>query len=177
MLNKGFTIIESLVAILIFTIGIVPFLHIGVLSNNIATNIQNNIIANNLAQEGLEVVRSIRDASWHDGDPKFNTDLPNGEWRIQWDSTALTSVGINPPLKIDGNGIYNYSSGTDTHFRRKLTIIEINPDIEIRVISEVSWPSKEGITMIKRVLSGGTKVYCPSGTRCLDAELHLYNWQ
>ena len=165
--GAGFSIIESLVAILIFSIALVPLFYVATSSLNVATNIKNNLIATNLVQEGLEVIRSIRDASWYQGDPAFNTDLPNGTWRVEWNSTALISLGSNPPIKIDSDGIYNYSTGTDTFFRRTVVIAEVNPGIELRIVSEVSWPDRNGVTM-----SG-----CPAGTRCINAESHLYNWQ
>jgi prepilin-type N-terminal cleavage/methylation domain-containing protein len=165
-MDKGFSIIESLVAILILSIALVPLLYISTSSNTISANIRNNLIAANLVQEGLEVVRSIRDASWHSGDPAFNTDLPDGVYRVQWDSTSVIPLGLNPPLKIDGNGVYNYSVGTDTNFSRTITITQINPN-EIRVVTEVSWPVKGNVVVVG----------CNAGTRCISAESHLYDWK
>jgi prepilin-type N-terminal cleavage/methylation domain-containing protein len=169
MLNReqGFTLVEALVAVLIFSIAMVPLFYIIDQSFSLISETKDKLIANNLVQEGLEVVRSIRDASWHQGDPEFNTDLPNGSYRVQWDSTSVLPLGTNPSLKLDGSGLYNYSTGTDTKYSRSITITEIVAGVEIMVVSEVSWLNKGGTTMVD----------CPLGTSCVRAEVHLYDWK
>ena len=157
MLNElGFTLIEALVALVILTVALGPAL---VLSSNIsstASSIQNNLIAANLAQEGVEVVRSLRDANWFNGQP-FDSGLINGIYRIEWNSNALISLGSNPPLKIN-SGLYNYSSGTDTIFKRTVTITKPNSE-ELSIIRDVIWIEK--------------------GNRARDVkvESHLFNWK
>jgi len=176
MINKclknqsGFTIVESLVSILILTLALVPVLSVVVSATDISNNIRNNFIAANLAQEGIEVVRSIRDRNWFiDPIPNPPYPLTNppsgtliGTWRVQWDSELLVAVGSNPPLLIDANGIYNYTTGARTLFRRRIIIEDANlanPDKDMRVISEVTWVAKGNIT------------------RTVRAESHLYNWR
>lgn len=155
-LNEGFTLIEALMALVILTISLGPAL---VLSSNISSTasvIQHNLIAANLSQEGVEVVRALRDANWHNG-LAFDTGLADGIYRIEWNSNNLIALGINPPLKIT-SGLYNYSSGTDTIFKRALTITKINPG-ELRVISSVTWTER------------GDR------SRDVKAESHLFDWK
>ena len=154
--SKGFTLIEALVALVILTTALGPAL---VLSSNISSTasvIQNNLIAANLSQEGLEVVRALRDANWYNGLP-FDTGLADGSYRIEWSSNALIALGPNPFLKINA-GLYNYSSGTDTIFKRTVTITKINTE-ELRIISDVTWTER--------------------GNRARDvrAESHLFDWK
>ncbi len=61
MKDSGFTLVETLVAISIFTLSILALL--SVISQGIAntTYAKNKIIASYLAQEGIEYVRNIRD--------------------------------------------------------------------------------------------------------------------
>ena len=71
--ESGFTLVEALVALVILTIALGPAL---VLSSNISSTasvIQNNLIAANLSQEGVEVIRALRDANWYNGLP-FDTE-------------------------------------------------------------------------------------------------------
>ncbi len=154
--SRGFTLIEALVALVILTMALGPAL---VLSSNISSTasvIQNNLIAANLSQEGVEVIRALRDANWYNG-LSFNNGLANGIYRIEWNSNTLIPLGANPFLKINA-GLYNYSSGIDTSFKRTITITQINSE-ELRIISDVTWTER--------------------GNRARDvkAESHLFNWK
>ncbi len=153
---KGFTLIEALVALIILTTALGPAL---VLSSNISSTasvIQNSLIATNLSQEGVEVVRAIRDANWYNSS-SFDNGLANGTYRIEWNSTSLIVLGSNPPLKVN-SGLYNYSSGTDTLFKRTVTINKLNTE-ELMVTSEVTWTER------------GNR------TKSVKVESHLFDWR
>lgn len=157
-LNKpnGFTLIEALISLVILTISLGPAL---VLSSNISSTasiIQNNLIAANLSQEGVEVIRALRDANWYNG-LSFDNGLTDGIYRIEWSSNALVALETNPPLKIN-NGLYNYSNGTDTPFRRTVTLTRISSE-ELRIISDVTWTER------------GNRI------RNVKAESHLFDWR
>lgn len=154
--SEGFTLIETLVALVVLTIALGPALVLSSNISSIASVTQNNLIAANLSQESVEVIRALRDANWYNGLP-FDTGLANGIYRIEWNSNTLIALGANPPLKINA-GIYNYSSGTDTMFKRTVTITKINSG-ELRVISDVTWTER--------------------GNRARDvkAESHLFDWK
>ena len=162
-LNKGTTIIEALVAVLILTIGILPSLATILMARNFESLIRNNLIAANLAQEGVEVVRAIRDANWF-ADPvprPFDSGLSDGNYRVEWNSTALLSESGNPAIKVSPAGLYNYTTGTDTTFRRRVIITKIDPagcNCDLRIISEVTWLEKGRAETIR-------------------IESHLFNWQ
>ena len=136
--QKGFTIIESLVAFMILTTAVIPALYVSRLANSISASIRNNMAASGLAQEGVEIVRALRDQHWNNGLP-FDQGLA-GSWRVQYNSNSLIAIADNPPLKIS-NGLYNYNSGTDTIFKRTLTIAKINGAVQI--ISDVTWTERE----------------------------------
>ena len=154
--NKGFTIIEALVALVVLTVSLGPAL---ILSSNLSSTIsvvQNNLIATGLAQEGVEVVRALRDANWFNNLP-FDNGLSDGTYRVEWDSGSLIILGANPPLKID-NGRYNYSSGADTLFQRTITITKLSPE-NLRVVSNLTWNEKGG------------------RARDIKVESYLFNWK
>src|SRR3989344_6479366 len=138
-IEKGFTLIEAMMSLVILTVAIGPALFLSSNISSLASVTQNNLIATNLAQEGIEVVRALRDTNWFTG-ATFNAGLSNGVYRVEWNSNSLTNLGINPPLKID-NGLYNYSTGTDTVFRRTVTITNINA-ADIRIISDITWTER-----------------------------------
>lgn len=154
--SKGFTLIEALVALVILTIALGPALVLSSNVSSVASVIQNNLIAANLAQEGVEVVRAIRDSNWYNG-LAFDTGLSDGDYRIEWNSTSLIALGSNPFLKKN-SGLYNYSLGTDTVFKRIVTITRISSE-ELRVVSSVTWTER------------GERV------KNIKTESHLFDWK
>jgi type II secretory pathway pseudopilin PulG len=168
--EKGFTIIEALVAIMVITIGITPALYTAVSATRLSENIENNLIAAQLVQEGIEIVRAMRDRN-----RLLCTDFSTGllgtsivDWSTDWVACAsrdLTDAGATPPrLNIDSSGRYGYASGTQTKFTRTVTVTEVVANIELRIVSTVYWAART------------TKAGCPTGTQCVTAESHLYNW-
>ncbi len=155
-LSKGFTLVEALVALVILTMALGPALILSSDITNTASVIQNDLIAANLAQEGVEVVRALRDTNWFNRSA-FNTGLADGIYRIEWNSGSMIALGANPPLKVN-NGLYNYSAGTDTIFRRTVTITNVNTN-EIRVVSDVTWTERA------------------NRARDIKVESHLFNWK
>ncbi len=160
------TIIEAMVAVLILSLGLIPVFNTLLLANNFSSAIKNNLIAANLAQEGVEVVRALRDQEWlaYNCFGSVCGSSLVGTWIVQWNSNwALPStlpqpVGANPPLNIDASGLYTYGSGTPTNFRRKVTVTEPVPGVQLQVVVEVTWPEK-------------------NSTQTITVESHLYNWK
>jgi prepilin-type N-terminal cleavage/methylation domain-containing protein len=142
--NKGFTLVEVLVALFIlFTVVSATTS----LVNSALGTIQNSkakFVASGLVQEGIEIVRNIRDSNWlkYDQGVLWNEGLTNGDWEADYLSEELTSYfGAGRFLKIDSNGFYNYTNGTYTKFNRKITIQNISAT-QTRVIVIVSWQEK-----------------------------------
>ncbi len=123
-----------------------------------------------LAQEGIEIIRNIRDTNWLEARTVAN-DWDEGLTNCSTGCAAdynhsygpnLTDPDlsiINPDtfLNIDGNGFYSYSSGTQTKFKRKIKISSISPDA-LNVLVEISWTDKEA-------------------TYSLSVQENLYNWR
>lgn len=159
MRNKGFTLIEVIVSM-----SIISFVSVGImfsitLSLSSANRAKNNLIAANLAQEGLEIVRSIRDRDWHLGSA-FGTSLANGTYRVDWNSQSFISFS-DVFLKKDSVGLYGYMTGPDTIFKRKIIIEDSvqNPAAVEKVAKvEISWDEK-----------GKPKL--------IQAEIRLFNWK
>lgn len=156
--EKGMTLVEVVVSLLFITLGLVPIFGIFSSSFNLAARIQNNLIAANLAQEGIEVVRAIRDASWMK-DEVFDQNLPNGDYLVSWDSHALIPYNPSTFLKRNNNSVYSHTAGNDTFFKRRINISRIGTcDCELKIISEVTW-------LEKRI------------NRTIAIESHLFNWR
>src|SRR3989344_1444893 len=97
----GFSIGETLLAMFVLTMGILIL--VAYISRNIriASDTQNIIIATELAQEGVELMRNVRDnhlaISGNGFDP---SQFPpaSGYGRIDYDDTGITTTGNQPSV-------------------------------------------------------------------------------
>ncbi len=161
--KKGFTIIEALVAVFILTVGITGCV---VLANQVLSASElskNRLIAANLAQEGIEVVRNIRDTNWlvgQDWDTGLSASTACGsptDWEVDYSTTSLSDTYDGDYLKIDAdNGLYGYAGTTTTTFQRKITIC-YSQIYEMKIETTVYWKTK------------GT-------TKSILMTEYLYNW-
>ena len=169
--RKGFTLVETLVAIAILLIAVVG--PISLMGNSLSQIYiaRDQIVAVNLAQEGIEVVRQIRDSNlllrWIAGTtgagyvPPASPDFREGITNNPNCGTGCTlEIGLLPALTACGVGctgqLYRAPGGTFTHssagnektqFSRIITSTEINlNDNEIRVTSTVTWKTSGGVT-------------------------------
>ena len=142
--KKAFTLIEALVALSILSVAMTPVFAQVIGSFRVSRTIQRNMTGTMLAQEGIELVRGIRDDNWFQ-EVDFDTGLDGCDGadgcRIQIDEPFLLA-GADIPLRVDSLGRYQYDdcvgACTDSLFSRKITIIEIS-DVQLQVISEVTW--------------------------------------
>jgi prepilin-type N-terminal cleavage/methylation domain-containing protein len=157
VLNGGFTLVEVLVVILFFSVSLTAVFFI--LNFNLRNSIiiKNNSIASGLVQEGMEIVRNLRDNDWHAGNP-FGASIPDGTYRVQWNSSSLMAFADSYLKKDGGTGFFSYDSGSDTIFKRVVTISTVVPNVEKRVVVTVTWTERGKLMSV-------------------SAENHLFNWQ
>ena len=160
--NKGFTLIETLVAVMIFTSSVLAL--IAILSTSLSTIVhtKQKLVGTYLAQEGIEYIRNMRDsyviyekddtgwASFKDKislciTPNYcgidNLEPPRKEkFTFACDSPSFSLCKLyieKGNYNSDKNGI---PKGTDSGFTRKIEIENITND-EIKIISTVLWKS------------------------------------
>lgn len=155
--ERGFTLVEVLVSVLIFSLALTAVFYVLVVNLGDAELIKNNFIASGLVQEGMEVVRNIRDSDWHANNP-FGTGIPDGNYRVQWNSQSLMAFADSYLKKDSGTGFFSYDSGGDTFFKRSVVISTISPGVEKKVVVTVTWSEK-------------------GKPRSVSAEDHLFNWK
>jgi hypothetical protein len=130
-------------------------------SARLSRAIQENLTASMLAQEGMELVRGIRDDNWFQrpiGSVPFDDGLDNCDsgCRIELGTDFLLPLDGNPPLQIDAQSRYLYDVGSDSIYSRRITVTQISP-VQLHVVSEVSWATR-------------------SGTKSLMVEGYLFDW-
>ena len=156
--QAGFTLVETLVSLVILSVALIPILNLSSDITKVNSTLQDNLVASGLAQEGVEVIRAIRDTNWFAVPTRaFDSGLSDNVYRAEWDSTALLPLSGNPVLNLD-DGRYTYTGGVPTKFSRTITITKINAG-ELRAVSTVTWTER-----------GGT-------SKSIGAESHLFNWK
>jgi len=167
-LVRGFTLLEVILAITVLTIAVGgSFALISKITASVSA-VQSKLIASYLAQEGIEIVKNIRDTNWLKDQP-WDQSLGAGNYEIDYLTT--TTEGSSCPgsctyddglrfLEIDGDGFYGYdlSHVNKTIFKRKITISNEGPD-KMKVSVEVFWEERG-------------KLYPPA-----VAQEYLYDWK
>ncbi len=143
-MKKSFTLIETIIAIGIFLTGILSFATLIYLSAKLITRQQDLIIMQNLAQEGIEIVRNLRDVNWLKGQ-LFDTGLDTGSYILDFSGAGYElKLYNNVPLKLrnlSGISFYTYSNYGNpllTKFYRKITITKSTDGSYLTVSSAVS---------------------------------------
>jgi len=169
--KRGFTLVETLIAISIFSMSIVGLMSVlgGGISN--ISYAKEKIIAGYLAQEGLEYIRNMRDTyvlysiSAQTGWTDFNNNLIdtsacqfavgcyvgdlNGEAFTNPNqpmaSIAVIACGGSCPsfLYDTETGKYNYETGTDSGFIRRINVTHPSAN-ETKIFSTVYWTQGSG---------------------------------
>ena len=166
MRQKGFTIIELVISIFILSVAIVGIFSAFSMMVLLTNNASDRLTAAYLAQEGVEIIRNIRDNNWIDSgyypDTSwvrgiYSTCFPeNGDGcRVDYRTmgTEDATFPIQPYdnseyLNIDSDGFYSYGAGTDTKFRRKILAEYLSGygyDYVIKVTVTVYWDEKPSI--------------------------------
>jgi len=188
--STGFTLIETLVAIMIFTTSVLALMV--VLSNNLSNvnYAKRKLIATFLAQEGVEYMRNMRDTyvlyEPPSGDNGWNSfvvkisdcDMWEGK-ACYFDNTAINFADqsqpiidipiilcpsqICPELKYtasSGKYDYNTNTGVNSGFVRKIEISDVNNNVNSDEIEVIS-----------------TVYYAiPSGVKSISLKENLFNW-
>ncbi|MEX2008160.1 MAG: hypothetical protein WD850_01580 [Candidatus Spechtbacterales bacterium] len=139
---------ETIIAVGIFTVGVVSVIS---LINSVISSLgvsQERVIAANLAQEGIEIVRAVRDTNWI-VDLSYNDGLADTTYCVEYsDLKAGMQVGPGGACLLyqDGNGIFSHASdgGPATPFSRLITItsdVDSSANPFLRIESEVTWNS------------------------------------
>ena len=163
--KRGFTLIESLVALSILALAIVGPLSLASTALSAAQISRDQLVAFYLAQEGLEVIRNQRDTN------RLNGAIWTNSWmlcsglapcavlvdgskdnvleRIRTCSPPTLAQCLNQSSSalhyLTGEKLYTHSQGDPTDFKRAIELEKIgNEDTEYKLTSKVTWVMKGG---------------------------------
>lgn len=167
-MKQGFTLIEILVAIALFSVVLLAITGLLLSQINAVYKIQNRFVAVNLAQGEVEAIIAKRNQNWKSGSA---TNFMNG----------IDSVGIGTPESYmrDTSGFYTTScSGCEnTRFSREITVEKTHTKSCGVDGNKVAIPSAD-CAFIKIVIywSDVGSVATPSTSNNVTVRFRLYNW-
>jgi|GEM_PF-456260 len=158
-MQRGFTLIEVLVAIFIITVGAGGALALIQKTLSFTSNAALQLEASYLAQEGMEIVRNIRDTNFvkiHKGveGSIWTNGLEGCEAGCQADYTQDSLIAYEDTLLQLTNGIYSYTVSIDSLFKRKITITMQGSDT-MEAVVEIMWEERGR----SHVVSAATELY------------------
>lgn len=173
---RGFTLVETLVAIAILSLAITGPLVIAEKGLSSALYAQDQITASYLAQDALEYIRNVRDndigasgyfdTAWLS---QFGSCVGTGNSCYVDTTLAVSNSAVNacstscPAIKLDTTmgdpdfGFYQYGAGQPTIFTRTINITSVNSD-EALVTVTVSWQTsifvqKQSVVVSERLFA------------------------
>lgn len=96
---RGFTLIEVMVAVAVLSLGLMGAANLITFNISNSAKAINKTIATNLAQEGIELVRNIRDTNF--------LQVSNGAPGASWDDDLVQGLGNIRQLKFFCGGLNN----------------------------------------------------------------------
>ena len=200
-MKNGFTIIELVISIFVLSIAVVGIFTAFSIMVILTSDATDRLTAAYLAQEGMEIVRNIRDTNWLN----ISNGFPEAKWidgltdastnnyvncrnGCEADYTAANSGAMHAYsgafLKINPNGFYYYdpTASSETKFKRKITITclptgDCSTDYIMMVSVQVTWKKKATIlnSSISADFCNSEPGFLPNNN-CVEAEETLYNW-
>lgn len=154
--QKGFTLIEMLVSVFLIAFALISMFGLNSKYNQQTKQEKEAYEAALLAEEGVEIVKNMRDSNWICATPpcsaSWDTGLTSCSNGCEMDylkkggdgsTDGLTSWSSGNFLYIDNNGLYRYPNSSEistlkwTPYKRKITIVPTTDKLEILV--QVSW--------------------------------------
>src|SRR3989344_8445575 len=151
--SRGFTLVETLVAVMLLSVAVVAPMSLAAKSLGSAYYARDQITAFYLAQEAIEALRSIRDsqilviAQSSSGAPDIFGSIPHDNSPFTIDARKIDPAGAIlpcsgscPALQTDGT-LYGYEAGwADSNFTRTVRAYYVGGSFdEIRVTVTVEW--------------------------------------
>lgn len=174
--RNGFTIIELVISIFILSVAIIGAYNAFTTMDILTSNSTDRLVGAYLAQEGIEIIRNIRDTNWLEGED-WQTGLIDCESGCEADyktfgdyATPLTLWAGGNYLYSDSDGFYSYdtNSSDNPKFKRKIVIEPMQTsggeDDVMRVEVTVFWNQKSNL------------LFASSENNSITVEEFLYNW-
>lgn len=182
--KNGFMMAEAVLSMFVVTTGLVAILALFSSSLRDSFGTRDAIIAVELAQEGVELVRNVRDNGFINSpaNPFSNNFFPGLQHcYIDYNSSSLACAGTlygvisTYVLNYSAGGFYTHASGTPSKFSRYVYINYDSTTQTAAVTSFVYW-GYTGSTMPSNITSGST-ASCTVANKCVFTNITLTGWR
>ena len=149
--KKAFSIVEVMVSFFVITMGVLGLSTLALRNINVQKINKNKLIASQLAQEGVELIRNFRDKDWlvNGGATFFSSADNSDKIAIYFDGNNMVVQsglsGINDQatkLFLDNNNFYVHSSTSNFSGFSRLVDINWVSDHEMNIVSTVAWQER-----------------------------------
>ena len=143
--RAGFSLVEIVTVLFIVSLGLVGILSLIVQNIQSQSYNKDNLIAYQLAQEGIELIRKVRDSNWRGAKLPFNIILSPGQYRMDYNDLTPTHYSPGHPEQLilvqDANGFYSHdlAATVNTNGFSRLITIENGDDDSVKVTVRISW--------------------------------------
>lgn len=157
--NKGQLLIESLIGISLIVVGLLGVFSLLSQSLGLRRVASERYIATYLAAEGIEVLKNIIDTNYLNFGTPWNQGVnTSGDYEVEYNGASLQPFQNRTFYYHPESGLYDYTVGNATLFKRKISIVSISSE-EVRVNSKIDWTTRGG------------------GEFSIDLEDHFFNWR
>lgn len=203
-MKNGFTIIELVISIFILSVAVVGVFSAFSMVNILTSDMTDRLTATYLAQEGIEIVRNIRDTNWLNmDDAGCNSNLDAPDCPVSWvdgltlegisnsvDCNTVAGCGadyrstqMDPSLAgaylyADNNSgfyIYNAVSSLPSKFKRKIVLAPVE-DVDGNSDHIIKVAVQVSWDKRATVLSGAISASSCTVNNCITVETTLYDW-
>lgn len=164
---KGFALIEVLFSLGMFVAGVIAV--VSLMNQEISKSIdrRNEVIAGQLAQEGIELVRNIRDNNWLASPfvSSFDHISNTTTGTINYGESSI-ATGRAYNIYLNG-GFYDYNSGgAGTVFKRRIIIGDGDNSNEKKIVSMATWGGSDSNNILD-------EAHCDVISKCFSTEVIL----
>ncbi|NTW45819.1 MAG: prepilin-type N-terminal cleavage/methylation domain-containing protein [Candidatus Moranbacteria bacterium] len=182
---KGFSLLEVLLSVAVLTIGILPVLLSATKAFNASLRSRDTVAASELAQEGIELLKNVKDNNVLAGNRSLTAWLPTSSapWSASNCRIDVTSSALSTPatkiscgqssFDLAESGGHYIHTGTSGRFKRRiyLSYSSGTQQEQVTCVSAVYWGSYSNTANAADI-----RANCRAGNGCVYAESTLTPW-
>lgn len=172
--QSGFTLVEILISAFILTVAVGSVMALIMTNLQAISGTKRSVVAANLAQEGVEIVRALRDTNWIENLPYDAGNIGiNGTYCANYNSLIL----MNPCPDLQYKLYWNSTDRVYTHISAGNSATPYEREIRITRIPNPEDPDPQGDDPDVLQVESVVRYQVRDVTRSIIVEDHLYDWR